>query len=352
MKNIIFLAVPTAITLAVLSSCSKDDMENMSMDKNIDYPAAYVVNGESSSVSVIRLSDNSVTETIELMGTGNDMIMWPHHIYSHQNHLTIGVPGADLSAGHAGGMAGMKGKVIVMDAVKGNIIKNFEVPAMNHNAVYSPDGSEIWTTQMSMNGKALVYDANSFALKSSIDVGDDPAEVTFSLDGTKAYVSNGGSASVTVINPATKNVITTLAVGNDPVGAWPASNGKMYVDNETSKTISVINVASNVVEETINLGFTPAYAAYNASKQELWVSDPENGKVHYWGWDSSMSMWMHKGVFDTGAGAHAIAFTPDGSTALITNQLANTVSVANTTTHTVIKSIPVGKKPNGIVLKM
>ncbi|MFY8098093.1 MAG: YncE family protein, partial [Flavobacterium sp.] len=74
--------------------------------------------------------------------------------------------------------------------------------------------------------------------------------------------------------------------------------------------------------------------------------------VHYWTWDAGMNMWMHGSSFNTGAGAHAITFTSDGNTAYVTNQTANTVSVVNTTNHSVTKTINVGKKPNGIVIKM
>lgn len=353
MKNrATLVAIATTISLTVLSSCSKDDMGNMPMGKNIDYPAAYVVNGESATVSVIKLSDNTVSETFDIMNSGGNMVMWPHHIYSHQNHLAIGVPGMDLSAGHSGGMAGMKGRILIMDAVKGTVLKDIETPAMNHNAVYSPDGTEIWTTQMAMDGKVLVYDANTYAVKNTIAVGEGPAEVTFSMDGTKAYVCNGGSGTVSVINPSTKSVVATLTVGDDPVGAWPATNGKMYMDNEASQTISVIDVATNAVTETISLGFMPGYAAHNASKNELWVTDPMNGKVHYWNWDNGMSMWMHAGVFDAGAGAHAIVFTQDGNIAYVTNQESNTVSVVNVSSHAVTKTLNVGKKPNGILIKM
>lgn len=79
------------------------------MAKNIDYPAAYVVNGESDTLSVIKLSDNTVSDEIMLMD-GTNMIMWPHHIYLNpsETQLAIGVPGMDLSAGHSGGMMGMK----------------------------------------------------------------------------------------------------------------------------------------------------------------------------------------------------------------------------------------------------
>jgi YVTN family beta-propeller protein len=179
-----------------------------------------------------------------------------------------------------------------------------------------------------------------------------PAELTFSSDGTKAYVANGDDDSISVINVSSKTVVATITVGDNPVGAWTGSNGKMYVDNEDGQTISVIDVATDTVEETIALGFMPGIASYNGIKNELWVSDPMNGKVHYYTWDAGMGMWMHGSSFNTGAGAHAIAFTTDGNTAYVTNQAANTVSVVNTTSHTVTKTINVGVKPNGIVIKM
>ena len=358
MKKILslFLIALTIAGLGLLSSCRKHKMDNMDMEKNIDYPAAYVVNGESNTLSVIRLSDNTVSETIELMGTGmNGMMMWPHHVYHHastnMHHLTIAMPGMDLSAGHTGSMPGMKGRVMVVDAVKGTVIKDLEVPAMNHNAIYSPDGSEIWTSQMGPSGKVLVLDATTYAIKNTISVGDEPAEVTFSADGSKAYVSNGGDNTVLVINPNTKAVIATVSVGTNPVAAWVGYDGKMYVDNEDGQSVSVIDVASNTVVQTINLGFMPGSVAHNNLKKELWVTDPSNGKVHYWTWDISGNAWVHGGIFNAAAGAHATAFTNDGNIAYVTNQLAKSVSVISVATHTKLKDIGVGNKPNGIVIK-
>jgi YVTN family beta-propeller protein len=350
MKNVIFTA--SILVALVLASCNKDD--NMNMNLNVNYPAAYVVNGEDATVSVIKLSTNEVTATIPLMGTATDMIMWPHHISSHENHLAIGVPGMDLSAGHSGLMtAGMTGKLLVIDAMTGAVVKNINLPLMNHNSIYSPNGSEIWVPQMdAMNSKVLVYDATTNALKNTINTGMMSAEVTFSSDGTKAYVANGDDDTITVINVATKAIITNIAVGHNPVGAWTGSNGKMFVDNEDGQSISIIDVATDAVTETIALGFMPGIASHNGTKNELWVSDPMAGKVHYWTYDTAINMWMHGAAFNTGAGAHAISFTTDGNTAYVTNQTANTVSVVNVTNHTVTKTIAVGKKPNGVVIKM
>lgn len=351
MKNI-FLSISILGSLLLVSCNNDDNSSGMNNALNINYPAAYVVNGEDASISVIRLSNNDVTATIPLMGTASDMIMWPHHISSHEGHLAIGVPGMDFSAGHTGMMEGMTGKLLIVDAMNGMIVENKDLPAMNHNTIYSPNGTEIWVPQMDMDGKVLVYSASTYALTNTITVGMMPAELTFSADGSKAYVANGDDDTVSVIDVASKAVTATVSVGDNPVGAWTGSDGRMYVDNENGQSISVINVATNAVDQTIDLGFMPGIASHNGTKSELWVSDPMAGKVHYWTWDSAMMMWMHVGVFNTGAGAHAITFTADGNTAYVTNQTANTVSVVNVMNHTVIKTINVGKKPNGVVIKM
>lgn len=357
------LAKRAAIAVACLASllmvfalaCRKQKIPMSMEEKQIDYPAAYVVNGESSTISVIDLNKNTVAETIELMAPDNSMIMWPHHLslYSifDMHRLAVGVPGMDLSEGHSGGMHNMKGKVLIIDAVKGKMLKSLELPASNHNASYSPDGREIWVSQMEMDGKVLVYDAQTYALKNTIAVGMDPAEVTFSADGSKAYVANGGDNSISVIDPKSKTVIATIAVGEEPVAAWVGYDGNMYVDNEAGKSISVINVASNTVTQTIDLGFMPGSAAHNGVKKELWVTDPDNSKVHYWTWDQSNNQWKHGGAFTAAAGAHAIAFTGDGNTAYVTNQMSASVSVINVNDHSKIKDITVGNKPNGIVIK-
>lgn len=344
-------------SLVIVTACRKHKMDGMDMPvKDINYPAAYVVNGESNTISVINLNSNTLTDTIELMTTGgNDMPMWPHHIYHFAaggaHRLAVGVPGSDLSAGHGGNMGGMKGRVMIIDAIKGSISKDLEVPAMNHNAAFSPDGREIWTSQMEMEGKVLVFDAQNYTLKNTIRVGIEPAEVTFSADGTKAYVANGGDNTVSIIDPATKAVLTTIPVGENPVGAWVGHDGKMYLDNEDGQSISVIDVASNKIVQTIPLGFMPGSAAHLASRKELWVTDPDNGQVHFWIPDATGHLWVHGGKFNAGAGAHAVAITSDGATAYVTNQSAASVSVIKVSDHTKIKDIPVGKKPNGIVIK-
>jgi YVTN family beta-propeller protein len=345
MKNhILKTSAIVLLSSLALFSCKKKEADKIEPSTDITYNAAYVINGGSNSISVIDLATNEVKRTIDLMPS-----MWPHHIYLNaaKTKIAIGVPGMDLSAGHNVNSKGMMGEFLVLDAKTGSNLKTQSLPMMNHNAIFSPDGSEVWTSQMDSMGTVLVYDANSFSLKNTITVGMMPAEVTFSADGSMAFVANGMSDDVTVINASTKSVMKTIAVGTEPVGAWAGSDNKMYVDNETGQSISVIDVMTMTVTETVSLGFMPGMAAYSGDMNELWVADPTNGKVH---WYTRMSnMWMHGGEITTAAGAHAIAF--NGMTAYITNQFAASVSVIDVMGHSILKTITVGTKPNGIVLK-
>jgi YVTN family beta-propeller protein len=341
-------ALVTMVALALIfgiSSCSNDhDMEML----NIDYPAAYVVNGSSNTISVIRLSDNAVTETIELNGA-----TFPHHIALNpaKTKLAVAITSTDLSGGHGGHGGALEGlKVQIIDAVSGMIDKEIGLGKMPHNAVFNAAGTELWIGQSDdSQSQVLVYSTSDWTVKNTINVGAGLSEVTFSSDGTMVFACNTDDGTVTLIDATAKTVHTTLTVGEDPVGAWPASNGKMYVDNETSQTVSEITVSSMSITSTINLGFKPGYVAYNSSNGELWVSDATNGSVEYYTFGGGV--WSSQGSIATGADAHAVAFTADESLSYVTNQGANTVSVIDVATHAVIATINVGTKPNGIAIK-
>src|SRR5215469_2937248 len=64
-----------------------------------------------------------------------------------------------------------------------------------------------------------------------------------------AYIPNGGSSSVSVIDTRTNTVIgSPIPVGNNPFGVAVTSDGsKVYVANHFDKTVSVIDTATNTV---------------------------------------------------------------------------------------------------------
>jgi YVTN family beta-propeller protein len=264
---------------------------------------------------------------------------------------------SDGHSGHHGGSTSgntstsmqMQGKILILDAVSGKLLKELTLDGMTHNAVFSPDGKELWAALMMPEGKVKVFDANTYILLKSINVGQMPAEVTFSDDGKKAYVANGMSNSVTIIDAVTKLVIDTISTGEEPVGAWPGMGGMMYVDNEEGQSISMIDQMTNMMTDTLHLGFMPGMASRNSMMNQMWVSDPENSKIHFW--TKTDAEFVHGGAINVGSGAHAIAFTNDGKTCYVTNQNEGTVSVVDVSAKSEILKIPVGVKPNGLVIR-
>jgi YVTN family beta-propeller protein len=359
--------------IAVLfSSCKKDGTATDSNVASVNFDAAYVVNGESNSISVINLSTNKVDKTIDLpqfqassgmgmMGSGGMMNMWPYQISlsPDKSKIAVSFPGSDFNGG-AGMMLSSftsgsmmsgttQGKIVILDAVSGEILKEIALDGIAFNAVFSPDGKELWTALMMTTGKVKVFDANTYALLNTITVGQMPAEVSFSDDGKKVFVANGMSNSVSVIDAATKLVLETAAVGNYPVGAWPGMGGMMYVDNEKGQSISMMNSATNMMTSTLQLGFTPGTIASNTMMNQMWVSDPTGSKVHMW--TNTSTGYVVGGTVTVGSGASAIAFNKAGTTCYVTNQNEGTVSVVDVATLKEMMKITVGKKPNGIVIR-
>ncbi|MDD2306799.1 MAG: hypothetical protein PHP53_19010 [Prolixibacteraceae bacterium] len=391
MKNI-KLSIAILIGSAIMFlGCTKD--ETSPNNTRVNFDAAYVVNGESNTISIINITTNKVENTIDLtklqsssgesqmeMGMTN---MWPHHIYisPDKSKLVIAAPGIDFSEGHGmmqasattGGTtdahsqhhsgstttAAMPGRILVIDAVTGNLLKEIALEEMAHNAIFSPDGKELWTAIMMPEGKIKVFDANTYSLLNTLSIGQMPAEVTFSDDGKKAYVANGMSNTVTIVDAVSKKVLESIEVGANPVGAWPGMDGMMYVDNEDGQSISMIDGMTNMMTDVLDLGFMPGMAARNTMMNQMWVSDPNGSMIHMWERNNaaihmigkSYDDYIHKGEVAVGNGAHAIAFSKDGKTGYVTNQNEETVSVIDVANLKETMKITVGKKPNGIVMR-
>ena len=95
----------------------------------------------------------------------------------------------------------------------------------------------------------------------TIPVGSGPRVVTFSPDGTRAYVANFDSNNVSVIDTATNSVVTTIPVGTQPTGVVVTPDGTLaYVTNTADNTVSVINIATNSVVATLPVGLSPLVA--------------------------------------------------------------------------------------------
>ena len=85
-----------------------------------------------------------------------------------------------------------------------------------------------------------------------------PVSVAVHPDGSRVYVANVFSHTVSVIDTATNTVVKTVAVGEYPFGVAVHPDGsRVYVANQVPGTVSVIDTATNTVVETVQVGLAP-----------------------------------------------------------------------------------------------
>ncbi len=182
-------------------------------------------------------------------------------------------------------------------------------------------------------------------LASTISDGTNPYGVAFNPNGTLAYVTNHGSATVNVINVATNTVVNTINVGTNPSGvAFSPTGSFAYVAAAGSSAVDVINVATNSVASTISTTATPSAVAFSPNGTIAYVA-------HYTSPGTISKIYVPSNTvvntIDVGAYPHGVAFNPSGSLAYSADY-GGDVSVIDVATNTVVNTIPDGAHPYGV----
>jgi YVTN family beta-propeller protein len=183
----------------------------------------------------------------------------------------------------------------------------------------------------------------------TITVGNGPGGVAVSPDGGEVYVANAIDNTVSVIATATNTVVgNPITVGGAPSGVAVTPDGsKVYVTNFGSNTVSVIATASNTVTATVTVGTEPVGVAVTPDGSKVYVANPGSNTVSV---IATASNTVIGSPITAGGGPRGIAVTPDGSKVYAANYDANTVSVIATASNTVVDTITVGTGPAGVAV--
>jgi YVTN family beta-propeller protein len=192
-----------------------------------------------------------------------------------------------------------------------------------------------------------VIDTATDTVTNTIGVGVNPEGVAISPDGTRAYVADTGSSSISVIDTSTDSNIATVNVGAIPVGVVVISrNGShVWVADAGSGTVSVIDTSNDSVS-TITSGGSPYGVAASSDASTIYVTDRADNDLRV----ISAATQTITATITTGQTPQQIALTPDGSYAYIANHGDNTVSVINLATQSAGTPIPAGSAPLGIAI--
>jgi YVTN family beta-propeller protein len=139
-----------------------------------------------------------------------------------------------------------------------------------------------------------------------------------------AYVSNGGSNTVSVLDLVYLRQDHTLQVGLNPSSlAVNPVRDEVYVVNTQSGTVSVIDAETNRVVSTISVHRLPYFIAVEPTGHRAYVANSGSNTISILDLDRRREI----GVAGTGEQPRVVRIAPDGRSLVVTNHGSGSVSV-------------------------
>lgn len=208
---------------------------------------------------------------------------------------------------------------------------------------FAPDGSRAYVT---MGGTEVkVIDVASGSVTGTLTAGNATRGVAFSPKGDVAYVANEDDDTVSVIDVASGSVTSTIPVGDGPRRvAFSPDGTQAYVTNVNADTVSVIDVAAGAVTATINVGDFPWGVAFTPDGSRAYVANLASDTVSV----IAVATGTVASTIPVGDGPRDVDVTPNGMTAYVVNQYDDTVSVIDVATNSVTTTLNVGRTPQEV----
>jgi YVTN family beta-propeller protein len=136
-------------------------------------------------------------------------------------------------------------------------------------------------------GNVVVFDAKTRQIVTRIPTEVTPYQIVLSPDGSRLFVSNWSSESVSVVDTHTNQVIQTLHVGINPNDMKISSDGRLFVACSNDNTVYVVDIRSLRVIERLSTtltplapeGSTPDALAVDNTRKLLYIANADNNSI-------------------------------------------------------------------------
>ena len=164
------------------------------------------------------------------------------------------------------------------------------------------------------SGTVTVLDVVNVRVDRELQVGPNPVAVAASPTRNEVYVVNqgaaGGQGSLSVIDSEKNQVVATIALHRQPSSIDIDETGKLaYVANAGSNSISVLDLANRREAAQVGVGEGPAAAKLSPDGRTLVVANRRGNSVTVM---DAASMYV-RGVFEGCPGASDVVTLPDSS---------------------------------------
>ena len=203
-----------------------------------------------------------------------------------------------------------------------------------------------------LSDSVSVIDTVTNKVVATVPVGSGPFGVAVNPSGTRVYVGNLTLNRISVIDTGTNTVSATVAVGGSPLGvAVNPSGTRVYVTTLFSNNVSVIDTVTNTVVATIPVGITPGGIAVNPSGTRAYVAI--GGTANNPGSTVQVIDTASNAVIANvavGVGPGAVAVNPAGTRVYVTIADPGGVAVIDAATNTFVRNIAAGGNPASVAV--
>ena len=293
---------------------------------------AYVTNAADGSVSVVDLQ------------TFSEVARWS--IAEEASHgLALSPDGRTLYAG-----TGAEGELLGLDTRDGSVVRRIEANNNAHGIDSTDDGRYIFMGAGGTNDSAhLLRLETDTGTTTQLSEGLNPVgHIDASPEGSRLYVANLATDTLTVLDTTTLEVIRILPVGDGPNESRSTPDGRyVFVANWNSSDLTIIDAETLSTDRTIEVGEGTHGVAITPDGSEAWVTNRISNDIAV---VDTRSLELPERV-TAGEYANHITFTPDGLLALVTNARANELMVFDVRTRARLATVPVGAEPHEIAVE-
>ena len=256
-------------------------------------------------------------------------------LLSHANYIFVSNENSDT--------------VVVLDATSKEIVKTIETGGRPRDLKFNNDYSKIYVV-VSEENHILEIDTKNLEILDKIDTGDDPEIFDIDVNNKIIAVSNEDDNQLTIIDLDKKKIIESInGVGVEPEGVNFSPDGKfVYVTSEGTSSVLIIDPWKREIVNEILVENRPRRGLFVNNGEEYWVSNELSGTVSvidtYSQTLKKTIKFSVKGIRDQMITPVDFAYARNKNLVFVTLGSANHVAVVEAKTHKVKDYILVGKR--------
>lgn len=311
-----------------------------------------VANKAEATVSLVDLPEGKVVATLPV-GTG------PHEVAVS--------PGGRLAliANYGGpGPAGAGSSLTLIDVPAAKVVKTIDLGEYRrpHGLVFLDERRALVTAEV--NKALLEVDVEAGKVAGAVLTGQDVSHmVAVTPDGSRAFVANIGSGSMTAVDLKGKKHLKDVPTGNGAEGIAITPDGKqVWVTNRAADTVTVVDAASLEVLGSLPSAKFPIRAEATPDGKRVLVSNAQSGDLSVFTTADrklerrvALELTAAKdteGRLMTDFGASSvpigIEIAPDGKRAYVAHAGADQISIVDLEYWKRVGELTAGKEPDGM----